>query len=751
MKYLKIMLRSDLCAGNGESVGNVVDTDVCMDKAGLPFLPSRRVKGCLKQAAFDLEKMGYPNAKICREKIFGDSEGHTGCLWIQDGHMEGADALGDFLNKLSTGFRPDRCEGIVDELLIKAPLCLRRAAHSSNVERLFSMVRGQTSLENGVKVENSLRFTRVVGKYDPFAEEDATELVFLAPFSMNTDNQELKDFFNSCILATRHIGSSRNRGLGNISISVVEENNTKEEKPPFVWDGDSAEQVLISFKISLDAPVTLPGCDELSMSIPARSLIGCLTSEYLKTGSAMDELFNRLFLNGEVRYSPLTPVINGSISDPAPMVLVKLKNDNGRLINYLSESGDEWKKYKPKTLDGSFSAIIAKPNTSPMYIVSDLSVNTSYHFALNRENPDPFISTSQDSRTLYMQDSLSAGMIYGGTIVCTSELAEKLVPLLNRARLSFGRSKSAQYASCSLYGTPSVVPYKNPTKDTRKGETLYVILKTDLALLKNGMYLTQCEEIRDAITDALGVSADHPENAQDHCRYHTVGGFQTLWQLQKPQIPVVRAGSVYCFNADGEKVPSVIQVGALSQEGFGLCYVLTQEDMQKRSIVETGKVDIKKPKSHEERISQTYDKLLAFTAVEAMKSYAVLLANEAREEERKKNAVKMRLPKLPVGRLRLMLAESKDVKDFLSLIATMKESDVSSEQECSKKARCEVLVRKMYIDDTTEEVTFQKLLSKEKGLWETLKDHKKALLNVNENWKVPMETLLHHLHYMKER
>ncbi|MDY2627586.1 MAG: hypothetical protein SOW08_04610 [Lachnospiraceae bacterium] len=62
MAHLEIRLRSDLCAGNGESVGNSVDTDVCMDTAGLPYIPSRRLKGCLKQAAYDLQKMKYPNA-----------------------------------------------------------------------------------------------------------------------------------------------------------------------------------------------------------------------------------------------------------------------------------------------------------------------------------------------------------------------------------------------------------------------------------------------------------------------------------------------------------------------------------------------------------------------------------------------------------------------------------------------------------------------------------------------------------------
>lgn len=71
MEYLKIVLQSDLCAGNGESIGNTIDTDVCMDAAGLPYIPARRLKGCLKQAAFDIEKMSVDEKKRKRSRNTG--------------------------------------------------------------------------------------------------------------------------------------------------------------------------------------------------------------------------------------------------------------------------------------------------------------------------------------------------------------------------------------------------------------------------------------------------------------------------------------------------------------------------------------------------------------------------------------------------------------------------------------------------------------------------------------------------------
>ena len=51
MKQLVITLRSDLCPGNGESLGNRVDAEICTDAVGLPVLPARRLKGVLRQSA----------------------------------------------------------------------------------------------------------------------------------------------------------------------------------------------------------------------------------------------------------------------------------------------------------------------------------------------------------------------------------------------------------------------------------------------------------------------------------------------------------------------------------------------------------------------------------------------------------------------------------------------------------------------------------------------------------------------------
>ena len=99
MQELEIILNSDLCAGNGESAGNSIDSDVCIDDAGIPYIPSRRIKGCLKQAAFDLKKMGYTLASDSNIiALFGDAYGNEGAFSICDAMIKDANGIRQYLN-----------------------------------------------------------------------------------------------------------------------------------------------------------------------------------------------------------------------------------------------------------------------------------------------------------------------------------------------------------------------------------------------------------------------------------------------------------------------------------------------------------------------------------------------------------------------------------------------------------------------------------------------------------------------------
>ena len=55
---LKIELLSDLCTYSGDTFNSVVDTDVVYDQYGLPYIPAKRLKGCIRESCMELAELG---------------------------------------------------------------------------------------------------------------------------------------------------------------------------------------------------------------------------------------------------------------------------------------------------------------------------------------------------------------------------------------------------------------------------------------------------------------------------------------------------------------------------------------------------------------------------------------------------------------------------------------------------------------------------------------------------------------------
>ena len=101
-KRMRITLKSDLCAGSGYSYAGIVDSDICYDSLGIPYIPGRRLKGCLREAA---ELIGILAEE--RDALFGKggSNGVKG-IWIENAHIEHYDEIRKELETMSGGLRP---------------------------------------------------------------------------------------------------------------------------------------------------------------------------------------------------------------------------------------------------------------------------------------------------------------------------------------------------------------------------------------------------------------------------------------------------------------------------------------------------------------------------------------------------------------------------------------------------------------------------------------------------------------------
>lgn len=722
MKELVIRLMSDLCAGNGESVGYGIDSDICSDPYGFPYIPGKRITGCLRDAAEELKAYGYGgNDDLDKniDAIFGNAYGQAGAVSIGNGRLAGVDAMHHYIEQLK---QTDK-----DYLL--------RQSTEDRLIRLYSSVRGQTRIGDDGKAEDgTLRFIRVLNQHDPVVEEQPN-LEFHCDVDISGLNEEQEALFENACKAWRHMGLNRNRGLGNVSVTLKDKAEAKVDKIKAKIP-EQAERIRIEYQLLLDSPVTIQEYGESGRQIKAGTMIGVFASNYLKRHQGRaDDLFDRLFLNGDVKWSALTPVINGIISDPAPTMLMKLKNDNGKLINSFVCADAHWSSKKPKSLEGFYAALDKKTGT---YYTAQPVITTSYHNRIHSSGKEEGVTG------LYIQDALKQGYIFGGTVSVPADLADTVVNLLNAAVVRLGRSKKTQYGKAEIL---SVLPTAEETMKIhiQENEPVFAILKSDLVLQKNTMMAIDQPSVRKAIAEQTGHYNEQPvkdsngnEVYNDICRYHVLSGYNNMWHLQKPKIQAVIGGSVYCFKGKEGDYDSLIQIGEYQQEGMGCIEIVPFHLMQERQLVEKGTISVQESEENREICRLLENKLLFSAAMEQMNQYAF--------DYYKNNELN---PKdIPCGRLRQMLIDAKDIADLWEMVDSMKTSDVSSESD-GKKKNSKKLLGNFYGNDK-QTIDFSKIL-KDSNLFHDIELNESVREKVTSEWKVPLDNLLHMIHYRKGR
>lgn len=630
MARIVITLNSDLCAASGSGFGNMIDTDIVMDHLGIPYIPGRRIKGCLRQSAEDLRDYGCEQAsQEAIERLFGNAEGNAGALTVGSAYLPKIEEIR---------------KAILDAENTKV---LKDVASPAKVPDLFTYVRGSTALENGKAKDGTLRFMRVVSHYSPMNPME--EMSFECEIQL--DDPKLEELLKLCCRATRHIGSSRNRGLGDVSFTYLPSAVRTVEKGKKT-ENISTEKQVVRYKLHLDAPLMIPGVENRIASISARAVIGCLSACWLRNHSADEPEFRRLFLSGETQWQELTPVSHGKQSIPAPRFLARLKGTEPRLVNLLSELDENERKTKKKTLDGSFACMDEQG-----FELLSVNVSSTYHHSTDKKNK---------KGTLYVEESLDSGIVYGGMVIVPADLAEDVTELIRSADFRFGRSRSAQYGACRLTGAPNTSPLICEALTPIAGETVYALLISDLDLFENGLNTCSADAVRKAISAAAGlpdempVSPDPSHPVTDNCAYRDLGGYQQMWQMRKAITTVVCAGSYYRFVSDGKTIPREIRLGEYPQEGLGRIRLISDSEMKKMSNLSVTSPD--RFSEAEQGSAELRSVLLTRAAEEAQKARALRYVMKKR---------KLR-SEVQIGRLRLMLAEASDLTDLVTRIGSIK-------------------------------------------------------------------------------
>ena len=722
MAELTIKLRSDLCASNGESIGFGIDTDVCTDPYGFPYIPGRRILGCLRDVAERLKAYGacIDDGQVTEDDItaiFGNGNGQEGALVVHNAFLPDIEVIHRYIDSLK------------DDFMIGQ-------ATKEKISRLYSSVRGQTRIgDDGRASDGSLRAVRVVNQYDPLTNEP---LEFKSDIDGTKLNSRQKQLFKTSCKALRHIGLNRNRGLGNVSVTVDWSDNSPSNYNGMdesnLFDGKDTDTICIEYRVFLKSPITLQEYMETGSQIKARSVIGAWSKIYMEKHHKADDTFQKLFLDGTVRWSALTPIIEGFISRPVPAMIMRLKNDGNKLINSFACEDPEWKKKKPKELDGYYAAEI-----NGTYYVAEPTSATSYHNRIKGLKK----TQETDEGGLYMQESITQGVLYGGTVLLPADsvgtLYKTLKELFEVVSIGFGRSKKTQYGRARL--VKATAERYHPAKiHVKEGEPFFAILKSDLILQKDAVYDVREDAVREAIIAHMnkdgatgGWMDEIPAGYHDICRYHVISGYHAKKKKKKPKIMAAKGGNIYCFKGREGEYVSEFTLGEYQQEGFGIIELVSFEQMQKLITIKEGKIsrfidDIKSS------VPKSFQNLIPYKA-----------AKEALEEYASGFNGLERLENIPVSRLRQMLHDADGFEEFKIMIDMMPTSDVDSVNK-EKKKISQDLVKGFYGDQGNINLG---IIIKDEKLLTAIQNNPDVEKKIKNDWKQPLYALLRILHYRK--
>lgn len=556
---IRIELRSDLCAGSGYSYAGIIDSDVAYDDYGIPFLPARRLKGCMREAA----------SLVCPEqvdRIFGKrGDDSTRCIVIGNACINHYDDIQAELRKVCGGKQREA-----------------KYLSAQSILELYTSVRAQTRIEalTGVADDNTLRFMRVVNRYDPL--QGGCPLCFYAEIEYDSS---VEDAVRMIAKATRNIGMNRNRGFGSVRCRLTDERDAE------VWQecpADSGREgsVCITYVLRNREPLMLSS-DNNGVSdsfISGRSILGRLAGNYLGLPgkSAEDEEFRALFLDGRTVFTDANltfmpageerPVTEWPSYYPAPQYLNRMKKSRV-LVNLLMQ--EEWDgstedaAYRaengnlPKKLKTQYVARYGEN----LYDVAEAERELIYH---NRMEAAP-----GEDRLLYSAEALKEGQYFKGSIYMDWKYGSLLKGLLENTGLSFGKSRTAQYGACELAGRVSVDTVGKVRVHAGYGDRVAVTLRSDAVFLNDSGYTVRFDEVKRLIAETFSIPYRGEEDGGSMVQTRELTGYYSKWNLKRQAVPAVRAGSVFVYVIDDENGwelqtdASRLFVGERNLEGCG--------------------------------------------------------------------------------------------------------------------------------------------------------------------------------------
>ena len=695
---LRITLRSDLCVGSGYSYAGIIDSDICYNENGIPYIPGRRIKGCLKEAG---EMIGLPQL----DQLFGEAGyGRNQGILVGNAYPEGYREQNRELTQLKS------CKSPYAEYLTQ-----------QKVLEQYTRIKAQTEIEREGKTasRNSLRYIRVVNQYTE-GSCGPKPMCFLADVEFDCDREPME----KAVKALRHIGMERNRGLGSVEcrledICVSENGKSMVEKRVECKD---TQRVCINYVIRNVQPLMLSSeyNEQTESFVSGKSVLGALASAYLEregTGSEGDTFYD-LFLNGKTIFTNLTmckaETVSGELIyrhyEPVPLFINRLKKTK-KIVNLAGKrdgtEGDDYNPERgnqPQKLNGKFITFLSDKKVA----VSEPDTSLVYHHSRKQKSRDG------KNGVLYTQEVLREDQYFSGSIMTEARYADIICRLLEEKTLRFGKSKSAQYGRCRIVRIKEdAYTYSMSLK---AGEKILVAFVSDGIFINETGYTVDYEQVRELLAKSLGLSyrADIVDETV-YMQTRIISGYHTVWNLKKPSVPGIKAGSVFEYTVESDCVIHTEFAGERNLEGSGRIHIYREKDMSYAMEVYKETAETAEPDKTRDMLKRIF-----------MDSFMDFVRGRALEAER------IGINASALGRVTLMLSESLEKKegyeasfqDFMKRVGSIKEEkernrimDFIDRYVCSTKGQSIVIGKESKIYRDMQQCMPEELDEKLKENW----------------------------------
>ena len=647
---IRIELLSDLCTYSGETYNSLVDMDVIYDEYGIPYIPAKRIKGCIREAALEMQELGVISAEEYH-RLFGREGNQKSTFWLSNAYIKDYKQILSDLQKFQ----------------------VKEIVTPQNVLEQYTSMRTQTAVnfESGVADKTSLRTMRVVNKGLVFDAECAVQ-------------EEDKKNFRNAVSLVKHMGVSRTRGLGLISMALDEKD---EEKAKEKWK--EKRTALLALKNQVGEHNRLEYQIHLNSAMMCKSAQGnqAVTQDYIAGSKVLGLLANKM---GEKNYRDLMEKEGFQVSNayimsedrrciPARISLQKIKDqsyeENGTITLMDAVCGVTGTR---KQMTAAGADYMDSENR-----ICEVTTEISYHHQRPKNKAIGKATGLDDGSSFYQLGAICADQTFGGYIYADKESAETILDTLaERKEIRMGYGKSSEFGAIDL----NITNIRTPEVHSEQVNDAVVTLASDVILYnENGMLTTDTETLKEYLKDM--VNAADLEIRRPFLRYETVGGYNTTWKCRKPIFHALGKGSVFVLHSDQGFDLDLLNrqfIGERVAEGYGELYAEPLKDTVEVQAKKSGKYPCQKEEQTKFNQTELIEKLLD-AEFERRIGYEIReRLRKEKDTEKVKNKDKENVLRAAVAKMRVMF------KNENSYDAMKKQVDAIESDE--KRALCQSLL-----------------------------------------------------------